>query len=102
MLFRSEGIVDLFAADADGREVRIAELSAGDFHGEAAIAAGQVSESRAVARTDVVEVEVDARAMAGWLTGSSGLATEIGDAIAQRRRVAQRLRRRHDGSDGQT
>jgi hypothetical protein len=82
----------LAALDADGREVRIASLGPGDFYGEATISAGRPSELRVVAETDVTVVAFDAVQMAGCLQRSSGLATEIGDAIETRRQAAAAIR----------
>jgi CRP-like cAMP-binding protein len=47
-----------------------------------------------VAETDVTVVAFDAGVMAECLQRSSGLATEIGDAIESRRRAAQAIRQR--------
>lgn len=87
-----EGKASLSALDADGREVRIASLGPGDFYGEATISAGRPSELRVVAETDVTVVAFDAVQMAGCLQRSSGLATEIGDAIETRRQAAAAIR----------
>jgi small-conductance mechanosensitive channel/CRP-like cAMP-binding protein len=89
-----EGNAALSARDADGREVGIASLAPGDFYGEATISAGRPSEVRVVAETDVTVVAFDAGVMAECLQRSSGLATEIGDAIETRRRAAAALRQR--------
>jgi CRP-like cAMP-binding protein len=86
--------VELLALDADCAEVAVASLGPGDFHGDATASAGRPSDFRVVARTDVVEVSIDSRTVAGWLQGSSGLAAEIGDTYVQRRKVAQRHRQR--------
>jgi small-conductance mechanosensitive channel len=90
----AEGSVELRALDADNTEVVVAALGPGDFHGDAAVSGGRPSDFRVVARTDVVEVSIDSRAMSGWLQGSSGLAAEIGDAYVQRRKASQMLRQR--------
>ena len=87
-----DGVADLLAVDATGMEVRIAELAAGDFYGEATGSASYPSDFCAVARTDVRVVVIEAGTMAEWLQGSSGLAAEIGDAIESRRLAALRLR----------
>jgi small-conductance mechanosensitive channel/CRP-like cAMP-binding protein len=87
-----EGRATLSVRDAAGREVRIASLAAGDFYGEATIAAGGRSEFRVVAETDVTTVEFAATTMAAWLQRSSGLAAEIGAAIDARRRAARSVR----------
>jgi small-conductance mechanosensitive channel len=89
-----EGNAALSARDADGQQVRIASLGPGDFYGEATISAGRPSEVRVVAETDVTVVAFDAGVMAECLQRSSGLATEIGDAIESRRRAAQAIRQR--------
>jgi hypothetical protein len=90
----AEGSVELRALGADNTEVVVAALGPGDFHGDAAVSGGRPSDFRVVARTDVVEVSIDSRAMSGWLQGSSGLAAEIGDAYVQRRKASQMLRQR--------
>ena len=90
----TEGTVELLALDAEGAEVAVASLGPGDFHGDATVSSGRPSDFRVVARTDVVEVSIDSRAVAKWLQGSSGLAAEIGEAYVQRRKVAQRHRQR--------
>jgi hypothetical protein len=87
-----EGRATLSVRDAAGREVRIVSLAAGDFYGEATIAAGGRSEFRVVAETDVTAVEFAATTMAAWLQRSSGLAAEIGAAIDARRRAARAVR----------
>jgi len=87
-----EGKAALSALDANGREVQIASLGPGDFYGEATISAGRPSDLRVVAETDVTVVAFDAVLMAGYLQRSSGLATEIGDAIETRRRAAADIR----------
>jgi small-conductance mechanosensitive channel len=92
-----EGTATLSARDADGREVRIASLGPGDFYGEATISAGRPSDVRVVAETDVTVVAFDAGVMAECLQRSSGLATEIGDAIETRRRAAAAIRQRTSG-----
>jgi small-conductance mechanosensitive channel len=92
-----EGTAALSARDADGQQVQIASLSPGDFYGEATISAGRPSEVRVVAETDVSVVAFDAGVMAECLQRSSGLATEIGDAIETRRRAAAALRQRKGG-----
>ena len=89
-----EGTAALSARDSDGQQVQIASLSPGDFYGEATISAGRPSEVRVVAETDVTVVAFDAGVMAECLQRSSGLATEIGDAIETRRRAAAALRQR--------
>jgi CRP-like cAMP-binding protein len=89
------GKAAMSAADADGREVRMADLGPGDFFGEATISAGRPSEVRVVAQTDVTVVAFEAGVMAECLQRSSGLATEIGDAIETRRRAAAAIRQRH-------
>jgi CRP-like cAMP-binding protein len=81
------------AADADGREVRMADLGPGDFFGEATISAGRPSEVQIVAESDVTVVAFDPGVMAECLQSSSGLATEIGDAIETRRRAAAAIRK---------
>jgi len=90
----AEGTVELLALDADAAEVAVATLGPGDFHGDATVSAGRPSDFRVVARTDVVELSIEARTAAEWLQRSSGLATEIGEAYVQRRKVAQKLRQR--------
>ena len=50
---------------------------------------------RVVAKTDVTVVAFDAIQMAECLQRSTGLATEIGDAIDARRRAASAIRQRH-------
>jgi small-conductance mechanosensitive channel len=90
----AEGSVELLVVDADGTEVPVAKLGPGDFHGDAAVSTGRPSDFRVVALTDVVEVSIDSRTVAGWLQGSSGLAAEIGDAYVQRRKAAQVIRQR--------
>lgn len=90
----AEGSVELLALDAEGAEVAVAVLGPGDFHGDATVATGRPSDFRVVARTDVVEVSIDSRTVAGWLQGSSGLAAEIGEAYVQRRQTAERHRHR--------
>jgi small-conductance mechanosensitive channel len=92
-----EGKAALSARDADGREVQIASLGPGDFYGEATISAGRPSDMRVVAETDVTVVAFDAGVMAECLQRSSGLATEIGDAIETRRRAAAAIRQRKGG-----
>jgi small-conductance mechanosensitive channel len=92
-----EGKATLSALDAGGREVRIASLGPGDFYGEATISAGRPSEMRVVAETDVTVVAFDAVQMAGCLQRSSGLATEIGDAIETRRQAAAAIRQHQGG-----
>ena len=95
-----EGSAALSARDADGREVRIASLGPGDFYGEATISAGRPSEVRVVAKTDVTVVAFEAGMMADCLQRSSGLATEIGDAIETRRRAAAAIRQRKGDQAG--
>jgi CRP-like cAMP-binding protein len=90
-----EGNATLSARDADGREVGIGSLGPGDFYGEATISAGRPSDLRVVAKTDVTVVAFDAIQMAECLQRSTGLATEIGDAIDARRRAASAIRQRH-------
>jgi hypothetical protein len=90
-----EGNAALSARDADGREVGIASLGPGDFYGEATISAGRPSDLRVVAKTDVTVVAFEAIQMAECLQRSTGLATEIGDAIDARRRAAAAIRQRH-------
>ena len=92
-----EGKAALSARDGDGREVQIASLGPGDFYGEATISAGRPSDLRVAAETDVTVVAFDAGVMAECLQRSSGLATEIGDAIETRRRAAATLRQRAGG-----
>jgi small-conductance mechanosensitive channel len=89
-----DGRASLTGLDAAGREVRIADLSPGDFYGEASVAAGGKSEFRVVAETDVTVVSFDAGTMAERLQRSSGLAAEVGSAIDDRRRAAQAIRSR--------
>jgi small-conductance mechanosensitive channel/CRP-like cAMP-binding protein len=89
-----EGNAAMSARADDGREVGIARLCPGDFYGEATISAGRPSDLRVVAETDVTVVAFDASVMAECLQRSSGLATEIGDAIETRRRAAATLRQR--------
>jgi CRP-like cAMP-binding protein len=90
-----EGNATLSARDADGREVGVSSLGPGDFYGEATISAGRPSDLRVVAKTDVTVVAFDAIQMAECLQRSTGLATEIGDAIDARRRAASAIRQRH-------
>lgn len=90
-----EGNAALSARNADGQEVGVASLAPGDFYGEATISAGRPSEVRVVAQTDVTVVAFEAGVMAECLQRSSGLATEIGDAIETRRRAAAAIRQRH-------
>jgi small-conductance mechanosensitive channel len=90
-----EGTASLSAADAAGRDVRLASLEPGDFYGEATISAGRPSEFKAVAETDVTVVAFPAGVMAECLHRSSGLAAEIGAAIESRRRAAQTIRQHH-------
>jgi len=92
-----EGKASLSSLDGDGREVRIASLGPGDFYGEATISAGRPSDVRVVAETDVTVVAFDAVQMAEYLQRSSGLATEIGDAIETRRRAAAAIRQHKGG-----
>jgi len=92
-----EGKAFLSSLDGDGREVRIASLGPGDFYGEATISAGRPSDMRVVAETDVTVVAFDAVQMAEYLQRSSGLATEIGDAIETRRRAAASIRQHKGG-----
>ncbi len=89
-----EGTATLSARNADGQEVGVASLCPGDFYGEATISAGRPSEVRVVATTDVTVVAFEAGVMAECLQRSSGLATEIGDAIETRRRAAAAIRQR--------
>jgi CRP-like cAMP-binding protein len=90
-----EGNAALSARNADGEEVGVASLAPGDFYGEATISAGRPSEVRVVAETDVTVVAFEAGVMAECLQRSSGLATEIGDAIETRRRAAAAIRQSH-------
>lgn len=92
-----EGKASLSSLDGDGREVRIASLGPGDFYGEATISAGRPSDVRVRAETDVTVVAFDAVQMAEYLQRSSGLATEIGDAIETRRRAAAAIRQHKGG-----
>lgn len=89
-----EGEAEIVAPAAGGGEVVIARLGPGDFHGDATLSSASPGEHRVVATSDVVEVTVPADVMARWLQGSSGLASEIGDAIDQRRRAALAARGR--------
>ena len=89
-----EGNAALSTRDADGREVGIASLGPGDFYGEATISAGRPSDVRVVAESDVTVVAFEAGVMAECLQRSSGLATEIGDAIETRRRAVANVRQR--------
>jgi len=91
------GAATLAARNADGAEVRITTLGPGDFYGEATISTGRPSEIRVVAEDDVTVVAFDAGLMAECLRHSSGLASEIGDAIETRRRAAAAIRRRRTG-----
>ncbi|MFM8706248.1 MAG: mechanosensitive ion channel domain-containing protein [Planctomycetia bacterium] len=91
------GTASLSAADAAGRDVRLASLEPGDFYGEATISAGRPSDFKAVAETDVTVVAFPAGVMAECLHRSSGLAAEIGDAIDSRRRAAQTIRQQTAG-----
>lgn len=88
------GKAAMSAADADSREVRMADLGPGDFFGEATISAGRPSEVQIVAESDVTVVAFDPELMAECLQSSSGLATEVGDAIETRRRAAAAIRQR--------
>ena len=89
-----EGEAEIVAPAAGGGEVVIARLGPGDFHGDATLAAASTGDHRVVATSDVVEVTIPSGVMAAWLQGSSGLASEIGDAIDQRRRAALAARAR--------
>ena len=96
-----EGQASLSARDAAGQAVQIAALEPGDFYGEATSSAGQQSELRVVADTDVTVVELDAKLFAACLQRTSGLASEIGGAIETRRRAAQTLRQRRGSLPGE-
>lgn len=96
----AEGEATLSARDAEGREVEIAGLGPGDFYGEATISAGRPSDLQVRAVTDVTVVAFEAGVMAECLQRSSGLATEIGDAIETRRRAAAAIRQRRGERQG--
>jgi hypothetical protein len=88
------GRARVFAKDAAGHPVQIAEIGPGECFGDSVTAGGGSEKVSIVADGDLEVMVFAAEPINALLNKSAALATEIGDAIEARRQAAEAIRRR--------